>query len=166
MRILITTALFFAASTAHADVTARFIEGAPKDRFEVINTGDCPLPTGAITIDIGTAPAGLIFDVTATGAGVEVFQPFELVAGGQNLATLPQVVDGDQAIRLPINSLAPGDAIAFTIDVDDTGSGAQIIVDGSEIAGATIRASFGATETSGTFDTSAQATLQLATCTS
>lgn len=162
MRIMITTVLLMAATTSQADITARFIEGAPKDRFEVTNAGGCALPAGDVTIDIGTAPAGLIFDVTASGAGVEVFQPFELVAGGENLSTLPQVADGDQAIRLPLTGLAPDATIAFTIDVDDTSSNRQITVNGSEIAGATIRASFGNVEASGTFDTSAKAVLKLA----
>ncbi|MEM6304506.1 MAG: aggregation factor core [Pseudomonadota bacterium] len=157
-------ALVLSAPIAHADITARFIEGAPKDRFELVNDSACALPPGVLTIDIGTAPAGLIFDVTASGAGVEVFQPFELVAGGDSLSALPRVADGDQAIALPIAGLAPGARIAFTIDVDDTGGGREITVSGSEMAGASVRATLDGATYSAAFNETARARLDLPAC--
>jgi hypothetical protein len=62
-----------------AAIGVRFIEGAPKDRF----------------------------DVTGTGAGIEMFQPFELVVGPEALATRPKVVDGERGIPgvIPGNSV-------------------------------------------------------------
>ncbi|MEM6941409.1 MAG: aggregation factor core [Pseudomonadota bacterium] len=118
----------------------RFTEGAPKDRFTLTNTGGCDLPAMTVTLDIGASPAGLIFDVTAQGAGVEVFQPFELVAGAALLREMPKVTDGDAAIVLALHALAPGQGVAFTIDVDDTGGAREITVNGSEIAGAEVSA--------------------------
>lgn len=152
------------ATAAQADLAVRFSEGAPKDRFTLTNTGDCALPAGKVTVDLGTAPAGLIFDVTAAGAGVEVFQPFDVVAGSDALRGLPKVLDGDSAVTLDIKGLAKGQSIAFTIDVDDTGGGREITVNGSEIAGASIKAAFDGAKTMGTFDSSATANAPTAPC--
>lgn len=154
------------ASPAAADITAKFSEGAPKDRFTLTNTGECVLPAMTVKLDLGTSPAGLIFDVTASGAGVEVFQPFELVSGAENLTELPAVVDGDSAIVLPLSGLGPNQSVSFTIDVDDTGGGREITVNGSEIAGATVIASFGANSVSGVFSDRATAIVHTAACTS
>ena len=152
------------AMSAQADVAVSFSEGAPKDRFTLTNTGDCALPQGRVIVDLGTAPAGLIFDVTAAGAGVEVFQPFDVVAGGDALSSLPRVADGDSAVTLDIKGLAKGKSIAFTIDVDDTAGGREITVNGSEIAGATIKATFNGVNTMATFDKSAKARASTAAC--
>ena len=159
-------ALILSSSAALADLTVRFSEGAPKDRFTLTNTGDCPLPMMRVTLDLGAAPAGLIFDVTGAGAGVEVFQPFELVAGAEHLTGLPAVLDGDSAIALDFNGLGTNQSVAFTIDVDDTGGGREITVDGSEITGAVIRAELGGQTLEGTFDASATASIPVAGCTS
>ncbi len=97
---LITFTLALAAPVA-ADLRVTFDEGAPKDRFTLTNAGGCVMPAGVVTLNLATAPAGLIFDVTAQGAGVEVFQPFELVAGASLLEDTPVVTDGDAAIRGP-----------------------------------------------------------------
>lgn len=47
-----------------ADLEVRFIEGAPKYRFSILIDGACVLHAASITIDLATAPAGLLFDVT------------------------------------------------------------------------------------------------------
>jgi hypothetical protein len=152
------------ATPAAADLTMRFSEGAPKDRFTLTNTGDCALPALVVTLDIGTAAAGLIFDTTASGAGVDVFQPFELVNGADVLSGTPEVTDGDTAISLPLRGLAAGQTVAFTIDVDDTGGGREITVSGSEISGASLRAMIGSEALTGTFTDQALATLKTGAC--
>lgn len=87
------TMLVSLTSPALADVQVRFDEGAPKDRFTVTNIGGCALGPTAVTIDLEGSPYGLIFDVTDRGAGVEVFQPFEVSTGDKILKTRPQVRD-------------------------------------------------------------------------
>lgn len=154
------------ASPAAADLKMQFSEGAPKDRFTLTNIGGCALPAMTVTLDLGAAPAGLIFDTTASGAGVEVFQPFELVAGAELLSTTPAVVDGDAAIVLPLRGLAAGESLAFTIDVDDTGGAREITVSGSEIAGARILAKIGTQTIAADFTDRAIATLKTDACTS
>lgn len=163
LRSLIPLALL-TATAAHADLTVSFREGAPKDRFTLTNVSDCVLPHGRVTLDLGTAPAGLIFDVTAAGAGVEVFQPFDVVAGAAALNSLPRVADGDSAVTLDMKGLAAGQSIAFTIDVDDTGGGREITVNGSEISGATINVTLDGVTTTGAFDSSAKARAATPTC--
>lgn len=134
-------ALLAAPSLARADIEVRFTESAPKDRFTITNVADCALGASDITIDLAGSAAGLIFDTTGAGAGVEVFQPFELAAGGDYVTGTTATLDGDTEITLNLAELPPGAAVAFTIDVDDTAGSdlGQIRVSGGEIAGASVR---------------------------
>jgi len=154
------------ASPALADIRVDFDEGAPVDRFTILNTGTCALDAATVTIDLAGSAGRLIFDVTATGAGVEVFQPFRVVAGGGALSALPVVSDGDRAVALAIRSLAPGERVAFTIDVDDTTSARGIMVAGSEIDGAMVRVEAGEGSAEGRFGEDSAATVPLSACTS
>lgn len=144
-----------APTAALADIVVNFDEGAPKDRFIIENTSACPLPETELVIDLAGSAGKLIFDVTGTGAGVQVFQPFELVEGAEALRRVPDVGDGDRSVALDMVDLAPGGRIVFTIDVDDTIGAREITVAGSEIAGAVIRSGAG----EGTFGTDARASL-------
>jgi hypothetical protein len=137
MRGLVMAALMM-AGTAQADVVVEFRDGAPKDRFTITNTGGCSLSPVSVRIDLSTAPVGLIFDVTAQGRGVEVFQPFEVVQGAELIEAATVVEDGDQAVQLDLSGLESAQVVAFTIDLDDTGGGREITVSGSEIAGARV----------------------------
>ncbi|MEL7529161.1 MAG: aggregation factor core [Pseudomonadota bacterium] len=128
----------FMAASANADISVRFDEGAPKDRFTFENVGNCPIGASELVLDISGSKAGLIFDTTGSGAGVEVFQPLEIVSGSQSLAAITAVKDGDSEVTLSIAELQPGAKIAFTIDVDDTAGGREITVSGSEIEGALV----------------------------
>jgi len=157
-------AAFGAPAVAQIDVI--FDEGAPKDRFIVTNASACAMPEGELTIDLNGSAGGLVFDVTGAGAGVEVFQPFEVVAGAAELSAVPTVVDGDRAVTLGISSLAPGASIAFTIDVDDTIGTRAITVSNSEISGATAVWQSAGTQTDAAFTDAARVQLPLAGCSS
>lgn len=159
-------ALWLSASSlpAWANLDARFVEGAPKDRFEFTNRSACALANAEITVDLRTSPAGLIFDTTSTGAGVEVFQPFELVEGAQALSSHTPVNDGDTQVVLTVRSLAPGARIAFTVDVDDTISQRGITIAGSEIEGATVRLTAGGFNASGRFTAQAETSVGSPPC--
>lgn len=152
------------ATHALSDVNVRFIEGAPKDRFEIRNSSACALTATTVALDLSTSQAGLIFDVTASGAGVEVFQPFELTAGADALRAIPAVTDGQDKLALDIAALEPGQIIAFTIDVDDTIGQREITVSGSEISGASVQLATEADTRSATFDTTATASLPHSNC--
>lgn len=163
MRTLIFTAFLAVPTLTMADINVQFIEGAPKDRFVIAVTG-CPLPTAQIALDLGTAPAGLIFDVTASGAGVEVFQPVELVSGQASMAT---VTDGDQVLLLDVPGLTDGAPVTISADIDDTmanSASGQIIVRGSEIAGASVRVMDGDMTYTGTFDEAGMARVAIPGC--
>ena len=144
-RLLIATMTVwvFGATFAMADtttMTVTFRESAPKDSFEVRNTGNCQAIPITLHIDLGKSRGRLIFDVTGKGAGVEVFQPFEIMRGRQLAAATPLVRDGDDQLSLRLQRLQPADVFAFTIDVDDTlkdSALGQIRVAGFEIEGAT-----------------------------
>ena len=165
MKYLIIAAIL-AAGPAFADLDIRFVEGAPKDRFTLTQTGGCALGPSKITIDLAGSAAGLIFDVTATGAGVEVFQPFELTAGAAQVETLPVVADGDTKLTLALSGLADGQSVAFTIDVDDTLGSRAITVSGAEIEGASVHLANNASSVSATFDQTARAKITVPDCTS
>jgi len=153
-----------ATSLAVADMAVKFDEGAPKDRFTFENNGACTIANAKVMLDLSGSKSGLIFDVTGKGAGVEVFQPLELVSGASALRSVPTVKDGDNQITLDISQLDAGQSISFTIDVDDTMGGREITVSGSEIAGARVAFSQDSKSASGTFGSNARANIQLNAC--
>ncbi len=149
---------------ANADLAVAFDEGAPKDRFTFKNVGTCAIGASTLLLDLSGSKAGLIFDVTDSGAGVEVFQPLEIVAGAGLLARIPDVKDGDAKLELKLTELKPGQSIAFTIDVDDTAGGREITISDSEISGARVQLLLAGSQVSGVFGTDAQTTLKLDNC--
>lgn len=158
-------ALSSASSAASDGLVARFVEGAPKDLFVLENASKCDLKSARIILDLSGSSAGLIFDVTGSGAGVEVFQPLEIVSGASALRTLPELRDGDNRLELQISGLSKGNAISFTIDVDDTLGGRETIVDTSEIVGATVALQTSGQTRSAVFDESASAEIEISPCT-
>ncbi|RED12052.1 aggregation factor core [Pontivivens insulae] len=148
------------ATPGLADIDVNFREGAPKDRFTISQDGTCPL-SGRLVIDLGTAPAGLIFDTDVRGVGFEVAQPFELVEGGQYLAAEPALLDGDSSIALDLLDLPNGAPLVFTIDIDNTIGARGITVTGSEIAGSTVVFNDG---TPAVFESTARASVVDAEC--
>ncbi|PWQ98162.1 aggregation factor core [Leucothrix pacifica] len=130
--------VFCAVSAAQANVDVYFSEGAPKDRFIITNQGECDLNALTVTFDLSTSQGKLIFDITGSGAGVEVFQPFEVTEGSLRLAPGTSVKDGDSSLSVAIKSLKTNEQASFTIDVDDTltvSDRGMIIVSGSEVSG-------------------------------
>ncbi len=163
----LTTLIALTATPAFAGLDAQFIEGAPKDRFTFTNTSTCDLGPTTLTLDLAGSAAGLIFDTTGSGAGVEVFQPYQTVAGAGSLAKVSKVSDGDTQITLTLTGLPPQQSVAFTIDVDDTlvkSALGQIRVDNSEIAGATLTLKTGETQHNGVFDTTSRASIKTVNC--
>ena len=152
------------AGPATADLTARFYEGAPTDRFEIEYSGACPLSDLQLEIDLGASAAGLILDVTASGAGVSVYQPLKVVAGEALLDEVPIVQDGDTRISLPVLRLGPGDKIAFTLDVDDTKGSGPTMISGAEITGARICMKSAYDKSMATFDDTGTARLKVDGC--
>ena len=152
------------SSPATADLQVEFVEGAPKDRFVFTNVGDCALGAGQFEIDFVNSSAGLIFDVTNEGAGVEVFQPFEITVGSEYLTSQPLITDGDQRAILDISGLGVTETIAFTIDVDDTIGTRAITVADSEISGTTVSLHTDGSTYSAVMETKAQALLSTPNC--
>ena len=135
---LTTAALTLFAQPSFADITVRFIESAPKDRF-VISSDTCPLNNVDMLIDLSGSAGGLIFDVTAAGAGVEVFQP---VLAQQGDATIATVSDGDQQLSFMIHDLQADEDIIVSAELDDVlpnSSLGQIRVADAELDGATVQ---------------------------
>ena len=130
----------------------------------ITNSGACAVEATELVIDLGGSAAGLIFDVTAAGAGVQVFQPFALVAGAGALDGVPKVSDGDRRVALSIRRLAAGAQIAFTIDVDNTIGQRETIVSNSEIEGAIVETTTAGVTTSGRFSQRAQALVKTQPC--
>lgn len=158
-------ALIAVSAPASADLSVQFIEGAPKDRFVISSSaGTCADAPLTVTVDLNGSVGKLIFDVTGAGAGVEVFQPFELVAGGDRVTQTPSVLDGDRALTLSLSGLPAGTDVAFTIDVDDTIGAREITVTDAEIAGATVRVTAAGKTTEARFGGDAIATLDWTGC--
>ena len=141
MRILPLVFAATLATPAAADVTVRFIEGAPKDRF-IIEAEGCAIGPHMLTIDLSPTAAGLIFDTDGSGPGVEVFQPFEIASGEEHVAHVLALGDGDNVLGLALTGLDVGDRVSFTIDLDDTmkkSALGQTRISNSEMMGAEVR---------------------------
>lgn len=153
-----------------ADVRVSFEESAPKDRFSIRNSSACESGPMTVTIDLAGSKAGLIFDTTGSGAGVSVYQPFELVAGADRVVSVTGLTDGDTQVTLSLTGLDAGETAAFTIDVDDTltaGPLGQTMIAGSEIAGARVRVTMGGgSPVQGTFSTAGTAKVAVEACVS
>jgi hypothetical protein len=149
---------------ALADVNVKFIEGAPKDKFILTNVGICELTGLEVTLDLTGSTSGLIFDVTDSGPGVEVFQPFQIVSGQDLLANTPNVADGDKSVTLLLETFGQGQSVAFTIDVDDTSGTREITVSNSEIRGATVTIANSTEKSSGAFEGSSTARVSIPDC--
>jgi len=151
-----------------ANLQVQFAESAPKDRFSFSNLGACSLKDLVLTIDLADTRGKLIFDTTATGAGVEVYQPFETASSSVKLVDSTTVADGDTSLTIGIDSIGTGEIVSFTIDVDDTLPQSQlgmIRVTGSEMQGAKITVSGeGLPASSASFGTSSVTMLELPEC--
>jgi hypothetical protein len=159
--------LLFSAAPALADFQVRFNESAPKDSFTVTRLGTCGTDTFEMTVDMSESAGKLVFDTTATGAGVEVFQPFQTVSGQIALVSGTDVQDGDTSLTVMIKDLPADQFARFTIDVDDTlvqSELGQIRVSGSEITGATVTIAHDDQQITGTFDTRGLAMLKSPDC--
>ncbi len=116
-----------------------FIESAPKDFFRITNNATCSTGPVEVIIDLSASAGKLVFDTSDTGAGVAVYQPFELVTGGEHVLSSTPISDGDDMVHMSLDSLTPGAEVTFTIDVDDqlkAGELGQIRISGPEIVGA------------------------------
>ncbi len=152
--------------TAQANVEISFFESAPKDRFVFKNTGKCNLQNISLEFDLSKSSGRLIFDTTATGAGVEVFQPFEVTEGSIKLNA--PVKDGDSKLSLLIANLDSGKSASFTIDVDDTllkSELGKIRISDSEIQNGMVKISLINHKTSSAiFGSDSKAVIQLVDC--
>jgi len=157
--------LMLSCASATANVQISFVEGAPKDRFTIKNAGNCDLVNAKMTVDLTSSAGGLIFDTTADGAGVEVFQPFESTDNQQAVLLIDPVSDGDQHMSIRIPELAVGTSVSFTIDVDDTlvnSELGQIRVSDSEIAGGTVAITLGNSDAfNASFDSASRVVIEV-----
>lgn len=130
------------AETCGPRLVVDFLEGAPKDRFTLVNASDAGWSLRRAVIDLAGSAGGLYLDVSEDGAGVSVYQPYESLEGGAQVAEHPTPRDGDTALTFVFGAFPPGARFAFTIDVDDSLGRAPTLVSGAEIGGATVRAVF------------------------
>ena len=153
---------------AVSDIQVSFTESAPKDLFSFTNVGECDLTDLTVSIDLSNSAGGLIFDTTATGAGVEVFQPFEVVRGNIALSSAHNVADGDTGLTINISQISVSESVVFSIDVDDTmrqSDLGMIRVTGSEMEGGEISISMPDTGgLSAVFGSDSKAQLDLPGC--
>jgi hypothetical protein len=135
---LLVCVLSLVATPALADLRVEFVEGAPKDRFILTNIGSCTLNPSTVTIDLSKTAGRLIFDVTGAGAGVNVFQPFEIAEGADIVQGQPDVSDGEAMVTLALAAMPIGARIVVTTDIDDTMGTRETMVNSVEFAGARV----------------------------
>ncbi|RBW47683.1 aggregation factor core [Psychromonas sp. B3M02] len=160
--------LCLTSMSSYANIEIQFRDGAPKDKFTISNNSQCTLQNLMINIDLTKSAGRLIFDTSASGQGVEVFQPFEVTAGNITLHTSDKVNDGDKQLALLIKTMNAQEIVSFTIDVDDTLSNSElgnIRVTSSEIAQGNVSASIrGNKAIQAAFDNSGKAILLMEGC--
>lgn len=159
--------LLMSPSLVHANMTVEFLEGAPKDRFVITNKAQCSLEALRVDIDLTDTAGGLIFDTAAAGAGVEVFQPFEITTGDIRLNGKVRVDDGDKVLSVAISSIEADASVSFTIDIDDTMRNSErgmIIVSGAEIEGGRVTVTQDSIVSSGTFGRNSEAIVDMPAC--
>ena len=161
--------VYILSANAYANIEVSFKDGAPKDKFELKNTSQCNVQSIELTIDLSKSLGRLIFDTTASGKGVEVFQPFEVVIGQIKQNKDSQVSDGGEKLSLEIKEIEPNGFASFTIDVDDTLTTSElgnIRVTDNEIAGALVMIDIkGKGTVTATFDENGKALLIMPKCT-
>lgn len=156
--LILTTALpvHAAAETCDVNIHARFIEGAPRDRFVIENKSTAGLEIASLELDLRPSAGRLIFDTENGGDGVEVFQLFRTENGDARLAAQPAIKDGDDRMALSFSKFGTGQRYQFSIDVDDRLTNSdlgQIRVSGGEMQGAQlIAAAADGSQYRGTFD--------------
>lgn len=128
-------------SSCGLNMEARFVESAPRDRFELRNNSQSQWSITSATFDLAPSLGRLVFDTEEGGTGVEVFQPFRAESGNAKLRWLSKLSDGSSIMTLDFNRFESGDDFTFTIDVDDTLTASdlgQIRVADREIEGANV----------------------------
>lgn len=167
-QLVLSAAILCLGQSAYASIDIRFVESAPKDWFSLTNNGECALDEMVMTVDLSNTAGKLIFDTTATGAGVEVFQPFEQREGDVSLISSDNVNDGDNTLSVLIKTLGPGLTVSFTIDVDDTlpvSALGKIRVADAEMTGGQVSLVIGEkVEITDTFDGNAKISLPSPAC--
>lgn len=152
--------------------SAEFVESAPRDLFRLKNHSSAQWDIQRVALDLRSSAGQLIFDITAEGAGVEVFQPFRSEISSAALAKQPEVGDGDQMIVLTFDAFSSTNDFTFSIDVDDqlrNSELGQIRVSGGEMQGAMITLNVRSLsgdvyELSSVFNQSNQVDIQYADC--
>ena len=144
--VLVPTKDAVAANACDAQLSARFIESAPRDRFELTNESSGDWSVANVTLDLTASNGQLIFDTESGGIGVEVFQPFRQEnASTAVLADAMLPADGDDTLALDFDAFGPAAQYQFTIDVDDRLTASdlgQIRVTGGEMAGSVVTVEF------------------------
>ena len=132
---------------AHAEAVCQqqialvFTESAPRDMFEIRNGSSTGQRIQRLALDLAPSAGRLVFDTSAGGTGVDVFQPFRAETGLAKLADAPEVKDGADRLELTFARFDAGQRFRFSIDVDDrltTSDMGQTRVSGREMAGAVL----------------------------
>jgi hypothetical protein len=103
-----------------ADVSVRFIEDYPTDRFEFVQRDTCATGPVAFVVELAGAEAGLLFDTAENGAGFERAAPFTALENARRLVGTPVIEDGSTTLAVVLHDFAPGERFSFSIDLDDT----------------------------------------------
>ena len=125
--------------------TVRFVEGAPTDRFEIVNNSSDGWDVARLALALDGSAGALIFDTRGGGPGSSMWQPFMPAPADFDAAVPVEVGDGTRALTLEFAGFRPGAAFRFTIDVDDTLVRSELgpmRVTESEIEGALAKAVF------------------------
>jgi serine-aspartate repeat-containing protein C/D/E len=130
--------------------TASVLEGASTpvaDLFEVSYTGGADgTQLASLTINLKNT----FFDTTAGGDGAYGYFPLTILSQQGISITSKSVSDGGTTLTMTFSGFDAGEKLVFSIDVDENGNlEPNAVVEGAELEGATLSASFTAPYTAG-----------------
>ena len=150
--------LTFAAPATAQDLIVHFAGGAPKDHISFESTG-CNLSNAIVMIDLAGSAGELIFDATPNDDDARSYQPVEITHG---YGALSPVRNGDKRLQILVHTLPPGEELHLTADLNDArGVGPEMMFNGADMAGASVRLALSDRVLKGTFDTAGTATIPL-----
>ena len=124
-------------------VELTYSESAPADFVVVRHLSPQGWSLEAVNWDLTPSNGALVFDTVEGGLGIGQSAAFNRLDGDVTLSDIPLIADGGSSLTLSFDAFPAGAMFRFSIDLDDTVSGASgTMISNSELAGAQVTAEF------------------------
>ena len=105
-------------SAVHAgEITVRFEEDAPKDRFVISNSSYCSLDNVDLELNLVGSGGRLVFDTAPEGD--RIYQSTRVDVKNSSILDLPVIDEGQTALLLSFATIGSQGQAVIEVDVDD-----------------------------------------------